>query len=40
MSVSRIRSKSAHRNGNIDTQVAIFSKQLGDGGVKNEAVRI
>ncbi len=38
MSVSQIRSKLTHRNGNIDTQIAVFSKQLGDRGVKNEAV--
>ena len=40
MSVSQVQSKLTHRNGNVDTQVAVFSKQLGDGGVKNEAVRV
>ena len=31
---------SAHGYGDIDAQVAIVCKQLGNGGVKNEAVGV
>lgn len=31
---------SCHRNGDIDAEVAVIRKQLGDRGVKYEAVRV
>lgn len=34
------KSSSTHRDGHIDTEIPVVSKQLGDAGVEDEAVRV